>query len=272
MKKVVKLLSILFLVSGLFFVVSCGDKKTKVDNPTNLSVSDVTEFSAKFTWSGTADSYEIMLGSQTFTVTTTAYSATDLTEGTKYAWKVRAKKGSDYSDWVDGTEFTTKIVPDGFSVVFGSATWASVSASYSNTTNGIYVVVLGPGATQTNPFPLIWFTSSSSGTTTYLEESGNYYFEYAENTFLSDDEELYGDWWAKSGSVTITSNSGGKVSGNAELVMYNAKQKYHDGNTNPETRNLTVTFKNVNLATTSSTQKSMDLKKQVPSNIKLIKK
>ena len=258
MKNRVKLFSILFLVGGVVLFSSCNpEEKKPVDTPTKLSVTDVTEFSAKLTWVGTADSYEIMVGDKSYSQSETLLLLTGLTEGTTYAWKVRAKKGSDYSEWVDGSDFTTKSISSGeISVYFGNEHWtAPANRSYyqeinSAGTNLIYVCGYSPLATEEKLFPMVMFYSYPSSSTTYAEDEG-YRFEYAEQGYLTDGTNYFGDWMAKSGTVTITSNSGGKVSGIADVVMFNARQKLIDKNPNPETRTLTLVFKNVNLLTGS---------------------
>ncbi len=80
------------------------------DAPTNLNVDDITETSAVFTWEGTTTSYEINVGSITQVVDAKTFTATTLTAATNYAWKVRAKDGELYSEWVDGDPFTTEEV------------------------------------------------------------------------------------------------------------------------------------------------------------------
>ena len=263
MKNIVKLFSILFLVSGVVFI-SCTkpneEEKEKVDAPTKLSVTDVTEISANFTWKGSADSYEIEVGSKTYNQKGTSLSLIDLTDGTKYTWKVRAKKGSEYSDWVDGSDFTTGALKAGeISVYFGSEHWTAPSknAIYQEITSDgeslVYICAIHPSATSSKPFPMVAMFVYSSGVTTLAEEGG-YRFEYTEQGFLDATKvPPFGDWWKKSGTVTITSNSNSKVSGIAVATMFDAYQKYVDPKTDdPETRTLTVVFKDVNLLKSSS--------------------
>ena len=101
-----------FAIVAAGLVLSVSSCKKDVTAPTNLSVTDITETTVKLMWTGTADSYEILLTSQSaadmpFSSTTNSCLLTNLTENTLYAWKIRAKKGSNYSDWVTGTSFTT---------------------------------------------------------------------------------------------------------------------------------------------------------------------
>ena len=101
-----------FAIVAAGFVLSVSSCKKDVAAPTNLSVANITETTVSLMWEGTADSYEILLTSQSaadisFSSTTIFCVVTNLTENTLYAWKVRAKRGDDYSEWVKGTSFTT---------------------------------------------------------------------------------------------------------------------------------------------------------------------
>ena len=115
-------------VAMLGFVLVSASCKKDVNTPADLSVTNVTETTAKLTWTGTADSYEILLTSQSaaemsFSISTTTNSClvTNLTENTLYTWKIRAKRGKNYSEWVSGTSFTTaKGTPDAHQIV---GTW-----------------------------------------------------------------------------------------------------------------------------------------------------
>jgi hypothetical protein len=281
MKNVIKLFSVLFLVGGIMFI-SC-EKKPKdtpttptpvvIDPPTKLSVSDITEVSAKFTWSGAADSYEIAVGEKTFTQESVSLLLSNLTEGTKYSWKVRAKKGADYSIWVDGVDFTTKSLPDGsVSVYFGNVNWTTNLAILFN-----YGEVLGGFVYKNNPeqqlFPYIEFICNPSGITTYVEDDDKFYFEYGETGQLSDGTYNYGDWWAKTGTLSLTSVTGGKASGIADFVMFSAVQKYLDENPDPETRNLTIIFKNINVQNPpSAPHKNIKSKPKMSSNYQFVTK
>lgn len=283
MKSVIKLFSILFLASGIVVFNACEKKTTNtgsdpntgttkvIDPPTKLSVSDITEISAKFTWSGTADSYEIVVGDKTFSQDSTVLFLSNLTEGTKYAWKVRAKKGSDFSVWVDGSEFTTKKLGDGeVSVYFGTEHWSTNSAlAYTDGKD------LSFFAYVTQNFPYLQFLGKLSGTTNYSDGDNSYYFEYYEKTTLysvnGTDTSWFSDWWHKSGTLTITSNEGGKISGIANLVTFSAYQKYIGGSTNPEEKTLTVIFKNVNVQSSGAIQKSVQTKAKSLTNFKTTK-
>ena len=243
-------------VGVVLSISSCGDKPkdTPVSPPTNLSVTDITETSAKLLWSGTADSYEILLSSQhvtdvPFTSTTNSCLVTNLTENTPYSWKVRAKKGDKYSDWVTGPNFTTVQIPDGVTVQFGNLTWTAANAGAVDYGTLFNLVAL---KVDQYTLPFIDFGINKSGTTTFPLDEG-YWAEYweKEEHLLSDDKMTYGDWWVDEGTITITSSTGTKISGTAQLTMFNAYQYFIEENENPEMRELKVTFKNVNVITPS---------------------
>jgi hypothetical protein len=79
--------------------------------PTDLAISNITNTSATFTWSGTTAYYEITVGMISRTVNARTFTAEWLTPGTKYGWAVRAIDGDRLSDYADGDEFTTTGTP-----------------------------------------------------------------------------------------------------------------------------------------------------------------
>ena len=86
---------------------SAGEQPEPCDAPTALTVSNITQTSADFTWNGTATSYEVRLNENAAEiVTTTSKSFTDLTANTTYTAYVRAVCENDNSEWVS-TTFTT---------------------------------------------------------------------------------------------------------------------------------------------------------------------
>ncbi|MDD7590519.1 MAG: choice-of-anchor J domain-containing protein, partial [Candidatus Onthomorpha sp.] len=87
--------------------VWAGEQPEPCDAPTALTVNNITQTSADFTWNGTATSYEVRLNENAAeTVTTTSKSFTDLTANTTYTAYVRAICENDNSEWVS-TTFTT---------------------------------------------------------------------------------------------------------------------------------------------------------------------
>ena len=87
--------------------VWAGEQPEPCDAPTALTVNNITQTSADFSWSGTASSYEVRLnGAAAETVTTTSKSFTNLTANTTYTAEVRAMCENNNSAWVS-TTFTT---------------------------------------------------------------------------------------------------------------------------------------------------------------------
>ena len=87
--------------------VWAGGEPEPCDAPTALTVNNITQTSADFSWNGTASSYEVRLNENAAeTVTTTSKSFTDLTANTTYTAYVRAVCENDNSEWVS-TTFTT---------------------------------------------------------------------------------------------------------------------------------------------------------------------
>ncbi len=77
------------------------------DRPINLTVEDVKATTAAFSWQGTAEFFEIEVGGVSEIVDATTFTASGLTPEMTYDWRVRAKDGDLYSDWVTGAVFTT---------------------------------------------------------------------------------------------------------------------------------------------------------------------
>lgn len=80
--------------------------------PTGLNFDDVTDRSAMLSWEHTdADVHEVMIDDNLpVEVTDSTYEVVSLKPETIYSWKVRSKKGDlDWSEWVNGEEFTTDI-------------------------------------------------------------------------------------------------------------------------------------------------------------------
>ncbi|MDR0661085.1 MAG: fibronectin type III domain-containing protein [Prevotellaceae bacterium] len=112
MKIYFKLLTLSLLLVGFTGLTSCSDddNSSSPKVPTELKVSDVTATSATLSWTANndANSYEIQINdAETSSVTATNYELDELEMGTKYTWKIRAKKDELYSEWVDGEAFTT---------------------------------------------------------------------------------------------------------------------------------------------------------------------
>ncbi len=81
--------------------------------PTALAATEVTYASAILTWQNSnADRHEVAIdGGEAKSVTAPTLTLGNLTPKTEYTWKVRSGKGGQWSEWVDGPEFTTEGVP-----------------------------------------------------------------------------------------------------------------------------------------------------------------
>jgi hypothetical protein len=149
--KTIKFTLIALALCGIASLSSCGETENPVTPvtpeppaaPTGLAVSDITINSAVLTWIGEVTEYEVIIGDgEAKPVTAKTYAATGLTAETEYSWKVRAKEGDLYSDWVDGDDFTTEAepvipvpaptAPEVSEVTYKSAifTWEGETASY----------------------------------------------------------------------------------------------------------------------------------------------
>jgi hypothetical protein len=91
---------------GFELLVQCTD----CFPPTEVAVSNPTLDGATVTWSGVADSYEVVLGgamSQTYTTSDTFYVFSGLTSSSSYTVKVRGICGSDTSLYSQTVSFNT---------------------------------------------------------------------------------------------------------------------------------------------------------------------
>ncbi len=123
---------------------------------------------------GTPVGYELMIGEQTATVTTTTVDLstvfTNLASSTTYQVSVRTNcGGEDYSDWSNAAEFTTPCMPmalpyeEDFNSYSTSATSSSAPSGYPNHT-----------------MPLCWnFLNMSTSTSTYPQMFLSAYSAYA---------------------------------------------------------------------------------------------
>lgn len=143
MKKGLYLLTIAAALFTAFGLSSCKEKEESVEKPADLTVSQITSTSAILAWSGSATSYEVVVGdADAVAVTGKSHTVTGLTPATKYTWKVRANDGGNYSGWVDGQEFTTieKVVAAPTNLQVGEVTentavltWEGETTSYEVT-------------------------------------------------------------------------------------------------------------------------------------------
>jgi len=284
MKRKLKLLTLgvaFFSLLG-FFSCSGDDDPTAPAAPTELMASNITASSATLSWvaSASAESYEIALGAESFPTSAVIYNLTDLNPNTEYEWKVRAKAGDLYSEWVVGTKFTTEAPAPSAIVKFGDQTW-DVVASYAEINYDdplIYVELYSndPEATGTVDFPFVTFAILGNSVGVYdrqvdafVAPDGNIDINYFENMALMEE---WGDWWADpelENSIEITSIENSKISGtlNANIfdVMLYATEFEFDYKV------LEIEFSNIPLSQITGTSPVRKFaKKDSPKNIKNI--
>ena len=149
--------------------VWAGEQPEPCDAPTALTVNNITQTSADFTWNGTATSYEVRLNENAAeTVTTTSKSFTDLTANTTYTAYVRAVCENDNSEWVSTTFTTLEAEP--VIVPPTVATLAATGVTHNSATlNG--TITAGSEAISAQGFmykataATDWTSVSASGTT-----------------------------------------------------------------------------------------------------------
>ena len=118
MKKHIIFLTLTALLAA--FVAACNDNGTDdggkddagelkpVVAPSNLRVENLLDMSAVLVWDGENSEYEVDLNGTVMPATPSiSYGIDSLTPETSYTWKVRAKEGERYSEWVEGEPFTT---------------------------------------------------------------------------------------------------------------------------------------------------------------------
>ncbi len=108
---------ILFVLLAAF-LGACNDDEDILDNggteelkpvvlPANPRVEKITDLSAVLVWDGTSSEYEIEWNGEILLTKSISYGLEGLTPEQTYSWKVRSKEDERYSEWVNGTDFTT---------------------------------------------------------------------------------------------------------------------------------------------------------------------
>jgi hypothetical protein len=84
--------------------------------PTSPAVDEITYYSARFSWTGDAPQYDVMVADTILTVAATSYIYRLLDYSSTYAWYVRSRGAGGVSAWVSGGAFATKARP----TIFGA--------------------------------------------------------------------------------------------------------------------------------------------------------
>ncbi len=119
MKKHIIFLTLTALLAA--FVAACNDNGTddggkddageelkQVVTPSNLRIESQLDVSAVLAWDGENSEYEVEWNGEVLPATQSiSYGIENLTPETTYTWKVRAKEGERYSEWVEGPAVTT---------------------------------------------------------------------------------------------------------------------------------------------------------------------
>lgn len=246
--------------------VNGSDFKTGYEplpTPTALAVANVTQTGAGFSWTSSAATFELQVGSDTYTTTATSYTVNNLQPGRPYIWAVRAKSAETYSEWAFG-DFQTLFDPSaqGAEITFGTYTW---QATYSSVRTGydeaeqkpfIYArIYKNTNAEGGVLLPILDFyiygydTPGTYSSADGLAPGSVYNVDYYHNTIVSMNEagtSLRGDYWLVSSepsSIVITEISkGGSMSGTISATLMDVFAYYDSGQVTINTVPLTATF------------------------------
>lgn len=86
-----------------------GGEAPAVAKPKNLTVNYTGGTTAEVSWTSDAEAFDIDVNGTVTENVSSPYTLTDLYLGTTYTIKVRAKSGSDMSDWTSPVSFTTDL-------------------------------------------------------------------------------------------------------------------------------------------------------------------
>lgn len=111
-------LSILMIASAFVAFNGCSDSNDPdtdpenplepLEKPYNLGIDSISHETAMFHWEGNSDLYEVEVsGMPSVDYEGTAFGIDGLKKLTDYTWRVRAKRGDEVTDWVEGLSFKT---------------------------------------------------------------------------------------------------------------------------------------------------------------------
>jgi hypothetical protein len=260
-----------------FTVMSCKKDVEKVEvSPATITLEEGKTAQLNATVTPEKAEYTLAWSSSNPAVATVDNNGkiTAIAEGTA---SIIAEAGGKKGTCVVTVKNVIPPIPDGGIVVtFGNNTWTAGGIQADSENNLVQILANQGGGLAYDNLPMIDIVVDNSVGAIDLTTSG--YVEYYETTAISDGTYNYGDWWAIDddgtyyGSndpvVNITAFGNGKVSGNFTLTMFNAKEKYVDHNTNFATRDLTVTFQNVDLQTAKKFMNSFYKKPAKGNNLK----
>lgn len=155
MKKFTKFACMLLVAGSIIGLNSCKDKgedPVAPKAPTELAYSNVQDVSAVLTWAGETTAYEVSIDEgASIPVNGKTYTVNGLTPETEYKWRVRAKSGDLFSEWVDGPAFTTLeeiILPDApTNLAYSDVTETSATFTWEGTTTS-YEIEVGDDITS----------------------------------------------------------------------------------------------------------------------------
>ncbi len=190
--------------AGFELLVQCTDCYP----PTNVAVSNQTLDGATVTWSGNADSYEVVIGgamTATYTTSDTTYTFTDLMSSSSYTVKVRGICGSQYSLYSQAASFNTSC---GAITITAENPWFEDFEGYSGGGSQPFVCWDTPVTevvdNGTSPFVYCGHSPSChSGSNSAELKGSNNMLVLPE--FSNDIQELRLSFWA---TTTSTSNYG----------------------------------------------------------------
>ena len=190
------------------FTYTPGGEAPAVAKPKNLTVNYTGGTTAEVSWTSDAEAFDIDVNGTVTENVSSPYTLTDLYLGTTYTIKVRAKSGSDMSDWTNPVSFKTDdCMPEDMIAVNYTLT-----DSYGDGWNGNYILVVdencnivetltienGSSATGTvkvcgSIAQFMWYPGSYPDETSwsFTDAEGNVLFEGTGNSSMQAYDLLY---------------------------------------------------------------------------------
>lgn len=249
MKKFVKFFAIAAVAAGMMTLASCGETTGPNGKPMH-----------KITVKANDNAMGTVTGEGKYE------------EGTEVTISATPKSGFVFTEWAEDhvkTATRTIIVagdatytanfaeasaaPAGVNVTFGNSSWTSAYTEAYNVQDMPYFMAFSNADQQTFPIVAFFGTTLNPGTTsaTYDDNTMGYdnlnTLDYYEEYALSGNGTSYGDWWAKTATVNVTSYDATSMQFVASIsaVMFSALEAYvddfgHVGAENASTQNLSI--------------------------------